>query len=135
MSDRNATSSKSGASTGALIYVVDDEPVLLDLVSVILEPLGYVVEGFTTPDAALHRFKTAHPRPALVVTDFAMRPMTGLQLAGACRQICPSQRILLVSGTAGEDVLRDQPVQPDRFLSKPYQAEELIEAVKAALAA
>ena len=133
MNDSKATSSKQGASTETLIYVVDDEPMLLDLTSVILEPLGYLVESFDTPESALHRFKVAHPKPDLVITDYAMRSMTGLQLATACRQICPSQKILLISGTAGEDVLCDGPVQPDGFLAKPYQTQEFIDAVKAAL--
>ena len=100
-----------------LIYVVDDEPTLLELATVILEPLGYTVETFRSPETALRAFELAQPAPALVITDYAMHTLTGLELASACRRIRPKQKVLLVSGTVGPDILRDTPVQPDGFLA------------------
>jgi len=128
---KNAGSSQSG---GALIYVVDDEPMLLELASVILEPLGYTIETFRAPETALRAFTAADPPPALVITDYAMHTMSGLELAEACRRIRPQQRVLLLSGTVGADIFRNAPVRPDRFLAKPYQSKQLIEAVEATLA-
>jgi CheY-like chemotaxis protein len=127
---------KSGRATtaGALIYVVDDEPLLLELATAILEPLGYRIKTFCSPETALRAFELADPGPALLITDFAMHSMTGLELAGACRRIRPKQKVLLVSGTVGPDILRDATVQPDRFLVKPYQTKQLIEAVAETLA-
>ena len=119
----------------ALIYVVDDEPMLLELASVILEPLGYNVETFRSPETALRAFELAHPGPALLITDYAMHAMNGLELASACRRKRPRQKVLLVSGTVGPEILRQAPVQPDRFLAKPYGAKDLIEAVETTLAA
>ena len=134
MNELKTNSLESGQSDGALIYVVDDEPMLLELVSVILEPLGYTIETFREAEAALRAFKAAEPRPALIIMDYAMHAMTGLELVEACRQIRPRQKTLLISGTKGEDVFRDAPVKPDRFLAKPYQAKQLIDAVEALLA-
>jgi CheY-like chemotaxis protein len=125
---------ESVPSGGALIYVVDDEPMLLELASVILEPLGYTIETFRGPETALQAFRAAEPPPALLITDHAMHIMTGLELVEACRQIQPRQKALLVSGTVGPEILHNAPVQPNRFLAKPYQAKQLIEAVKAVLA-
>jgi CheY-like chemotaxis protein len=119
---------------GALIYIVDDEPMLLELASAILQPLGYSIETFRSPETALRAFELADPGPALLMTDYAMHSMNGLELASACRRIRPKQKILLVSGTVGPDILRDAKVQPDRFLDKPYQAKQLIEAVRETLA-
>ena len=124
---------ESGQSGGALIYVVDDEPMLLELASVILEPLGYTIETFRAPETALRAFRAAEPPPALIITDYAMHTMTGLDLVEACREIRPRQKIILVSGTVGENILRGVPVQPDRFLAKPYQAKQLIDMVEAVL--
>ncbi len=118
-----------------LIYVVDDEPMLLELASAILEPLGYPVETFRSPETALRAFELAAPPPALIITDYAMHSMTGLELADACRRIQPKQKVLQVSGTVGPDIIRNEPVQPDRFLAKPYQVKQLVEAVSAMLAA
>jgi CheY-like chemotaxis protein len=134
MNEPKADRSGRGKRAEALIYVVDDEPMLLELASVILEPLGYTVETFRSPESALRAFELAEPGPALVVTDYAMHTMTGLDLALACRRIRPNQKVLLVSGTVGPEILRNAPVQPDRFLAKPYQAKQLIEAVGTALA-
>ena len=134
MDEPKANSLGSGQSNGALIYVVDDEPMLLELASVILEPLGYTVETFRAPETALRAFRAAEPPPALIITDYAMHTMTGMDLAAACRQIHPRQKVLLVSGTVGSDILRGAPVQPNRFLTKPYQAKQLIDMVEAVLA-
>jgi CheY-like chemotaxis protein len=127
---------KSGRATtaGALIYVVDDEPMLLELAAMILEPLGYSIETFRSPETALRAFELADPGPALLITDFAMHTMTGLELASACRRIRPKQKVLLVSGTVGPDILSHANVQPDRFLVKPYQAKQLVQAVGETLA-
>src|SRR5438105_2412689 len=58
-----------------LIYVVDDEPMLLELASVILEPLGYEVKTFRDGESAAEAFASAKPRPDLIITDFAMHAM------------------------------------------------------------
>ena len=116
-------------SGGPLIYLVDDEPMLLELGSVILEPLGYTVETYRSPESALRAFEVAKSKPALIVTDYAMHNMTGMDLAAACRQISPDQKVLLVSGTVGSDVYHGAALRPDHFLAKPYQSEEPIDAV------
>jgi len=133
MIEPKATSGGAARSSGALIYLVDDEPMLLELASVILEPLGYKIETFRVPEVALQAFEAADPPPALIITDYAMHTMTGLALVEACRRVRPQQKTLLVSGTVGPEVLRGALVVPNRFLSKPYQSKQLIEAVEAVL--
>lgn len=117
----------------ALIYVVDDEPMLLELASVILEPLGFGVKTFRDPDSAIATFTSANPPPALVITDYSMHSTNGMDLIKACRRVHPRQRILLVSGTVDEHIYRDSPMKPDRFLAKPYQAKQLVEVVESLL--
>jgi CheY-like chemotaxis protein len=124
----------SGQSNRALIYLVDDELMLLELASVILAPLGYRIKTFRTVKAALRAFKAAEAPPALIITDYEMGAMTGLDLMEACRQIQPRQKFLLVSGTVGPDIFEAGPVKSARFLAKPYQSKQLIESVEAVLA-
>lgn len=119
---------------GALIYVVDDEPMLLELASVILAPIGYQVQTYRDPDTALKAFSEAKQRPALIITDYAMHTMTGMDLISECKRLQPGQKIILVSGTVGEEVFNDAPVKPDRFLAKPYEIRELTELVRTVLA-
>ena len=123
----------SGARQRAklLIYAVDDEPVLLELAMAVLEPLGYRVRTFRDPESALDAFAAEPQPPALVITDYAMHTMNGMELIDACRKLQPRQKILMVSGTIDEQIYSHLAVKPDRFLAKPYQAKQLIEAVKA----
>src|SRR5438128_863661 len=134
MSESKANHSAPKQGNKALIYVVDDEPMLLELATVILEPLGFGVKTFRDPDTAIQTFAAANPQPALIITDYAMHSTNGLDLIKACRSIQPRQRILLVSGTVDEYIYRDSPDKPDCFLAKPYQAKELLDAVGALLA-
>jgi len=107
MSEAKANNSNSKNHLAPLIFVVDDEPMLLELASVILEPQGYHVKTFRDPEMALEAFNTACPRPVLLITDYAMHSMNGMQLIEKFRAIEPGQKILLVSGTVGEDIFRD----------------------------
>ena len=118
-----------------LIYIVDDEPMLLELASVILGPLGYAIRTFRDPESALAAFTAARPRPGLIITDYAMHKLNGLALVESCRKLKPKQKMLLVSGTVGPEVFQHSLVKPDRFLSKPYSAQQLIDLVKTILAA
>ena len=133
MNETKAKSSGRGKDAQPLIYVVDDEPMLLEMASVILEPLGYTVKTFRDGESAIKAFTTARSKPALVITDFQMHAMSGMALIEACRKLEPHQKILLVSGTVDQDIYHDAPSKPDRFLPKPYQATQLEKAVKSLL--
>jgi CheY-like chemotaxis protein len=120
--------SMSDAGLPATIFVVDDEPMLLDLAVAILQPLGYAVRTFRDPQLALAEFPAA--RPAVLVTDYAMGAMNGMDLARECRRIRPQQKILLLSGTVDENIYARAPAKPDAFLAKPYQVHEFIAMVQ-----
>jgi CheY-like chemotaxis protein len=112
----------------ATIFVVDDEPMVLDLAAMILDPLCFTVRTFSDPKKALEKFKEA--RPDLVVTDYAMGEMNGMDLTRECRRVYPRQKVLLVSGTVDESVYTNESVKPDQFLAKPFQISEFVEAVQ-----
>jgi DNA-binding response OmpR family regulator len=115
------------------VFVVDDEPQLLELAEAILSAEGWHVRTFRDPEVALAEF--AADRPVVVITDYAMGRMTGMDLIRECRRLNPAQKLVLVSGTVDEHVFSDAPVKPDRFLSKPYQIHELTDIVRALAAA
>jgi CheY-like chemotaxis protein len=113
-----------GAGSPATIFVVDDEPMLLDLAAAILKPIGFEVRTFRDPKMALAEFAAAQPR--VLVTDFAMGEMNGMELVQQCRKINPRQKILLMSGTVNENIYAQDADKPDAFLAKPYQVREFI---------
>jgi CheY-like chemotaxis protein len=118
----------SGGDSPATIFVVDDEPMLLDLASAILQPLGYEVRTFRDPQVALKEFLAA--RPELIVTDYAMGAMNGMDLVRECKRVNPRQKIILLSGTVDENIYANEQAKPDRFIAKPYQVREFIESVQ-----
>ncbi len=134
MNEPKANTPGSDERAGRSIYVVDDEAMLLEMAAVILEPLAREIRTFRDPQSALRAFTAAQPRPALIITDYSMHAMSGLDLIEACRKIQPNQKILMLSGTVGPDIFQDAAVKPDHFLAKPYHAKQLIDIVKAMLA-
>ncbi len=119
---------RKNCSIKTTVFVVDDEPMLLDLAEAILGAVGYEVRTFRDPELALQEFAVA--RPDLVITDYAMGRMTGMDLIRECRRLNPEQKIVLISGTVDEHVFSDAPVKPDRFLTKPYQIYQLTDCVR-----
>jgi CheY-like chemotaxis protein len=117
-------------NTSVTIFVVDDEPMLLEMAVMILEPLNYRVRTFRDPQTALSEYSAAKPRPSLVVTDYAMHTMSGMDLIRECRRIHPEQKIILLSGTVDESIFANAPVKPDRFLAKPYQVSDFVNLVQ-----
>jgi two-component system, cell cycle sensor histidine kinase and response regulator CckA len=134
MSQISGNLNPPGDNTRPLVFAVDDEPMLLELVVLVLEPLGFRVRTFRDPDTAVRAFGFTTPPPVLIVTDYAMHTMTGMDLIQACRRIHPRQKIILVSGTVDETIYRNAEFQPDQFLAKPYQAKQLADLVRAVLA-
>jgi DNA-binding response OmpR family regulator len=124
--------SSNGAGSPITIFVVDDEQMLLDLAAAILEPLGYDVRTFSDPRVALKEFSAA--RPVVIVTDYAMGEMNGLDLVRECKRVNPKQKMILVSGTVDENIFAGLPHKPDRFMVKPYPVHEFIETIRALVA-
>jgi CheY-like chemotaxis protein len=130
MTGPKVTAVQLSFQTSPLIFIVDDEPMLLELATIMLEPLGCKVLTFREPAAALEAFARARPRPDLVITDYAMDGMNGMELIDEFRRLEPHQKILLLSGTVGTEVFRQASSKPDQFLAKPYQARQLVDLVK-----
>ena len=127
MADLNGTPSNNAPVT---IFVVDDEPMLLEMAVMILEPLHFRVRTFRDPQTAVAEFSAANPRPALIVTDYAMHSMSGMDLIRECRRIHPKQKIILLSGTVDENIYTKAEAKPDRFLAKPYQVSDFVTLVQ-----
>jgi DNA-binding response OmpR family regulator len=117
-----------------LIYVVDDELLLAQIMEAILQLDGHAVKMFTDPAAAFEAFQAEFSKPALLVTDFVMQPFDGLELIERCRNKHPSLRSLMVSANVGADILETSHGRPDIFLPKPFLPRVLINEVNSLLA-
>jgi two-component system cell cycle sensor histidine kinase/response regulator CckA len=117
-----------------LIFVVDDEPMLLELGKAILQPRGFEVQTYRDPESTLEVYHTLKEFPDLILTDYAMHAMTGMDLIRESRKLNPKQKIILISGTVDENIFRHAAEKPDRFVAKPYDPEKLIALIREVIA-
>ncbi len=121
---------------GENILFLDDEPSLARIGARRLIMLNYRVAEFTDPRQALAHFTQHSEDIDLVVTDFTMPHMTGLDLARTLYQVRPNVRIILLTGFVDdmdEQRLRDSGIC--RVLRKPVTMDELSQAVREVLEA
>ncbi len=112
------------------IYVVDDLIGVTDVVSMVLKTVGYRTVVFNDPVAAYEEFAAADPKPALLITDFGMPGMNGMELIQRCKAASPGLKTLSYSGMLTADDLAGYAVKPDRILRKPSTMRALAEAVE-----
>ena len=83
----------------------------------------------TRPKKALRAIGEANPKPAVLVTDYEMGEMNGLDLIQCSHKIHPALKSLLVSGTVDSSIVLSRSAKVDRFLGKPYEPSDLQKAV------
>ncbi len=119
---------------GERILYVDDEPGLAAVGGRRLTLLGFHPETCTDPRMALERIHADPGRYDLVITDYLMPLMSGLQLSRACRTARPHLPVILLTGH-----MEDLPVEAlhasgiARLLKKPAGMEELAVAIREVL--
>jgi len=115
------------------VLVIDDEPVVRDAVRRVLEANGLRVA--TADDAAAG---LAHPGLAachLVLCDLMLPDRSGIEVLEEIAGRRPNLPILVITGYAtAEHAARAREAGAAGFLAKPFEADELIDAVRAALA-
>lgn len=116
-----------------IIYVVDDEPLLCEMVEAILQTDGHQVLTFTDPLVALDVAKKTPLPPTVLLTDFSMEPMDGLELIADMKRFLPRLRTILFSGRVQSDVIKSASEKPDLFLSKPFIAKDFLREIRKAL--
>ncbi len=117
---------------GQRVLVVDDEPGVRLFMAEALRDAGYQAVEAEDPGAALRLLENGSPD--LLLTDYSMPGMTGLELAEHARRRDGALKVLIVSGYADAGAIEASPTQA-RLLRKPFDERELIEAVRDVLAA
>ncbi len=121
----------SGSET---ILVVEDEPALLKMTTMILEQLGYTVFMADTPGQAIDLARAHGDKIHLLVTDVIMPLMNGRDLAQTLGSLCPQMKCLFMSGypatVIGIHGVLDEGVQ---FLAKPFSMGDIALKVRQVL--
>jgi len=115
---------------GEHILVLDDEPVLVRLMKTILPGFGYQVTGFTDAHEALAYVKAEGKRLNLVITDFSMPKMNGLEFAREIKTLNPQLPVVLCTGYS-EYLTREKMDEAGirQLLMKPVTRQTLKETV------
>ncbi|MEA2380737.1 MAG: two-component system, OmpR family, response regulator [Solirubrobacteraceae bacterium] len=114
------------------ILVVDDEPNIVDVVSMALRFQGFTIETAGTGAEALSAV-TAF-RPHLIVLDVMLPDMEGFDVAqrlGAQRARVPI--IFLTARDATDDKIRGLTLGGDDYVTKPFSLEELVARIRSIL--
>ena len=124
-------SSANGQPSKPRVLVVDDERVIADTLSIILNQNGFDASAVYTGTAAVDKAKET--KPELVISDVIMPDMNGIEAAIQIRQLLPGCKILLFSGQAATaDLLEKARAQGHEFdiLAKPVHPQDLLAKLK-----
>ena len=113
------------------IMTVDDEQIVLKLLTHILEPEGYDVIIATDGTVALELFEEC--MPDLVILDIMMPGLDGFQVLELIRQRS-SVPVIMLTAKREVSTVRDALVLgADDYVRKPFHTQELLARVKAKL--
>ena len=109
----------------AIILLVDDEELVRIGTGEMLSDLGYEVVGATSGAEALRHLRTGDP-PDLMITDYLMPGMNGVELAEQAKRLRPALKILLITGYS---TIAEGPGSALPRLAKPFRQADLAERV------
>jgi signal transduction histidine kinase/ActR/RegA family two-component response regulator len=115
---------------GAVILLVDDDAAVRDVTASILRELGYVVLEVGSGGAALDLLD-GQTNIDLVLLDFAMPGMNGIEVARQVQAKFPALPTLFITGYADKAAVQD--IGDARIIKKPFVGDELVNKVHAVL--
>jgi PAS domain S-box-containing protein len=116
------------------VLVVDDEDLVRDLATKSLTRMGHTVTAAPDGDAARRIFAENPDRYRFALVDLTMPGLPGDLLVSELRKLSPQLPVIVMSGYAtGEISARFADLQPIEFLPKPFEQEQLRQAVARAL--
>ena len=117
-----------------LIYCLDDDMSILELITYTLKQTGFAAEGFTT---GTELFKALDgKRPDLIILDIMLEGMSGLEILQKLRQTESMRTIPIIMATAKGtefDKVYGLDSGADDYLVKPFGMMELVSRVRALL--
>lgn len=118
------------------VAVVDDETDLLYLFKDALTQLDNIaVLTFSDPQLAVEHFQLNHRNYGVVVADYRMPIINGIEMLEKMKGINPAVARILVSAFEVSDEVFKNCRCVDKFLQKPISMVELVDEVKASLKA
>ena len=109
------------------IIVVDDEAMMLSTLKMLLDIEGFEnVQFFESPQKALYDIKQTTPE--LIISDFMMPDMNGIEFLSEAKKICPDVSMILLTGYADKEnaIKAINEVGIYKYIEKPWDNEDLL---------
>ncbi len=119
----------------ANILVVDDESLVRDLARTVLERWGFHVQTAEGGPAALDIYRRQRENIDLILLDYTMPGMNGVQVLQELLRIDPEVRVVFSSGySMDHDVNQLLAAGARAFVPKPYRPQDLVQTIRDTLA-
>jgi len=117
------------------ILLIDDEPIIMNIVSEMLKVLGYFVYNATDEQEAVSVYSEKKDVIDLVILDMILRGTSGAQVLKKLREINPAVRVILSSGYSLQgEVEKVMEMGCLGFIQKPYNFNEISAIIHKVLA-
>jgi two-component system response regulator FixJ len=119
-------------SNAFVVCLLDDDPSVLKGLGRLFSSADLPAETFSDPEEFLQYARTH--RPAVALVDVCMPQMSGLEVQSQLSEISPSTRVIIFTGK-DDPLVRCTALNggASAFLTKPFDDEELLTAVRLAL--
>ncbi|MFH2093292.1 MAG: PAS domain S-box protein [Pseudomonadota bacterium] len=127
-------SKETDAAGCETILLVEDEEAILEIMTMMLDGLGYTVLAASNPTKAVEIGRSHKNKIDLLITDVVMPGMNGRDLAKRIAELFPTLKCLFMSGYTANVIahhgILDQGV---RFIQKPFSRQEFAKKVREVL--
>ena len=106
------------------MLLVEDELVVRQVLTEMLETQGYTVTSTDDPEEALTLAGDGGPYD-LLITDLVMPKLDGYELAAAIAARSPKLKVIFISGLSTTTIRRELAEDDVAFLQKPFAIEDL----------
>lgn len=117
--------------TRFVVAVVDDDSRTLESLADLLEAAGYDVCLYPSGVSAWNHCPWS--TIDCLMSDIGMPDMSGFELRRLALSIRPELPVILITGRAEIRAQYSSEIEPDRYFEKPYDGQQLLAAVRAAL--
>lgn len=126
MTDTPGVPSNEANNLTANVLIVDDDPMILGVISMLVQSLGHKCHSATDGQEAVEVFRSKPEAFSLVIMDVEMPHLDGIEASLKIREIDPSAKVILLSGYTKKDVWK---AKPNGFVLKSFMHIELRELI------
>jgi two-component system response regulator PilR (NtrC family) len=115
-----------------LIHIIDDEPIIHEVLGELLSSEGYTVEGSSRGEEALAKYPDY--KFDLILLDLLMPGMDGIEVLQRIKKIDPQAVVIIITAYASvESAIEAMKSGAFDYIQKPFKHDELILTIERAL--